>query len=207
MAGGDYKFPTKINLLCCVGGQVGKLLLNITKELISDKGTKIEGKKFSASPVRKTSSTCVRISGKIFFQTKDFVLSTILKQRNRASHKMVYYKKAPMLLNGNLANDSGQETIFVEWELLKVNLFVCFVCLFFFCCVKQRASFIYLKTQMSTHLKNDDPFCETDLKNFYTSKIHGGNTGQTFGWKRPRITCRGSTGLRKRQCKREAVPI
>ena len=143
---------------------------------------------------------CVRISGKIFFQTKDFVLSTILKQRNRASHKMVYYKKAPMLLNGNLANDSGQETIFVEWELLKVNLFVCFVCFFFFCCVKQRASFIYLKTQMSTHLKNDDPFCETDLKNFYTSKIHGRNTGQTFGWKRPRITRGGSTGLRQRQC-------
>lgn len=74
----------------------------------------------------------MRISGKIFFQTKDFVLNTILKQRNRASRKMVYYKKAPMLLNGNLANDSGQETIFVERELLKVNLFVCFVFCFFF---------------------------------------------------------------------------
>ena len=45
---------------------------------------------------------------------------------------MVYYKKAPMLLNENLANDSGQETIFVEWELLKVNLFVCFVFCFIF---------------------------------------------------------------------------
>ena len=31
-----------------------------------------------------------------------------------------------MLLNGNLANDSGQETIFVERKLLKVNLFVLF---------------------------------------------------------------------------------
>ena len=105
--------------------------------------------------MRKTSSTCVRVSGNFF------VLSTILKQRNRASRKMVYYKKAPMLLNGNLANDSGQETIFVEWELLKVNLFVCFVfcfILFFFCCVQQRASFIYLKTQMFTHLKNRWPF-------------------------------------------------
>ena len=45
---------------------------------------------------------------------------------------MVYYKKAPMLLNGNLANDSGQETIFVERKLLKVNLFVLFFVLFFF---------------------------------------------------------------------------
>ena len=55
-----------------------------------------------------------------------------------------------MLLNGNLANDSGQEGIFVERELLKVNLFILF-CFFF--CVKKRASFIYLKTQMFTHLK------------------------------------------------------
>ena len=106
--------------------------------------------------MRKTSSTCVRVWGNFF------VLSTILKQRNRASRKMVYYKKAPMLLNGNLANDFGQETIFVEWELLKVNLFVCFVfcfiLFFFFCCVQQRASFIYLKTQMFTHLKNRWPF-------------------------------------------------
>ena len=105
--------------------------------------------------MRKTSSTCVRVSGNFF------VLSTILKQRNRASRKMVYYKKAPMLLNENLANDSGQETIFVEWELLKVNLFVCFVfcfILFFFCCVQQRASLIYLKTQMFTHLKKRWPF-------------------------------------------------
>ena len=31
-----------------------------------------------------------------------------------------------MLLNGNLAKDSGQETIFVERKLLKVNLFVLF---------------------------------------------------------------------------------
>lgn len=105
--------------------------------------------------MRKTSSTCVRVSGNFF------VLSTILKQRNRASRKLVYYKKAPMLLNGNLANDSGQETIFVERELLKVNLFVCFVFCFillFFCCVQQRASFIYLKTQMFTHLKKRWPF-------------------------------------------------
>ena len=61
-----------------------------------------------------------------------------------------------MLLNGNLANDSGQEAIFVERELLKVNLFVlfCFLfCFVFFFCVKKRASFIYLKTQMFTHLK------------------------------------------------------
>ena len=109
--------------------------------------------------MRKTSSTCMRISGKIFFHTKDFVLSTILKQRNRASRKMVYYKKAPMLLNGNLANDSGQETIFVERELLKVNLFVLFFVLFcFFFLVKQRASFIHLKTQMFTHLKKRWPF-------------------------------------------------
>ena len=105
--------------------------------------------------MRKTSSTCVRVWGNFF------VLSTILKQRNRASRKLVYYKKAPMLLNGNLANDSGQETIFVERELLKVNLFVCFVFCFillFFCCVQQRASFIYLKTQMFTHLKKRWPF-------------------------------------------------
>ena len=111
--------------------------------------------------MRKTSSTCVRVSGNFF------VLSTILKQRNRASRKMVYYKKAPMLLNGNLANDSGQETIFVEWELLKVNLLVCFVfcfILFFFCCVQQRASFIYLKTQMFTHLKNRWPFLWNKFK-------------------------------------------
>ena len=45
---------------------------------------------------------------------------------------MVCYKKAPMLLNGNLAKDSGQETIFVERKLLKVNLFVLFFVLFFF---------------------------------------------------------------------------
>ena len=161
--------------------------------------------------MRKTSSTCMRISGKIFFQTKDFVLSTILKQRNRASRKMVYYKKAPMLLNGNLANDSGQETIFVEWELLKVNLFVCFVFCFilFFFLLRTTKSEFYLSqnTNVYSSKKIDDPFCETDLKNFYTSKIHGGNTGQTFGWKRPRITRGGSTGLRQRQCKRGAVPI
>ena len=83
----------------------------------------------------------MRISGKIFFQTKDFVLSTILKQRNRASRKMVYYKKAPMLLNGNLANDSGQETIFVERELLKVNLFVLFFVLFCFFSRKTKSEF------------------------------------------------------------------
>ena len=88
---------------------------------------------------------------------------------------MVYYKKAPMLLNGNLANDSGQETIFVERKLLKVNLFV----LFFF--LSKTKSEFYLSQNTNVYSsKKSDPFCETDLKNFYTSKIHGGNTGQTF---------------------------
>lgn len=151
--------------------------------------------------MRKTSSTCVRVSGKIFFQTKDFVLSTILKQRNRASRKMVCYKKAPMLLNGNLANDSGQETIFVDWELLKVNLFVCFVG-FSFCCVKQRASLIYLKTQMFTHLKNRWPF----LWNRFKELLHFQDSWRKYR-ANLRITRGGSTGLRQRQCKRGAVPI
>ena len=96
---------------------------------------------------------------------------------------MVYYKKAPMLLNGNLANDSGQEAIFVERELLKVNLFVLFFVLFCFVFLRKKKSEFYLSqnTNVYSSKKNDDPFCETDLKNFYTSKIHGGNTGQTFG--------------------------
>ena len=84
-----------------------------------------------------------------------------------------------MLLNGNLANDSGQEAIFVERELLKVNLFVLFC--FFFLRKKKSEFYLSQNTNVYSSKKNDDPFCETDLENFYTSKIHGGNTGQTFG--------------------------
>ena len=111
--------------------------------------------------MRKTSSTCVRVWGNFF------VLSTILKQRNRASRKMVYYKKAPMLLNGNLANDSGQETIFVEWELLKVNLFVCFVCLFFFLLRKTKSEF-YLSqnTNVYSSKKSMTLFVKQILRTF-----------------------------------------
>ena len=58
-----------------------------------------------------------------------------------------------MLLNENLANDSGQETIFVEWELLKVNLFVCFVFCFilFFFLLRTTKSEFYLSQNTNVY--------------------------------------------------------
>ena len=69
-----------------------------------------------------------------------------------------------MLLNGNLANDSGQEAIFVERELLKVNLFVLFFVLFCFFFLRKKKSEFYLSqnTNVYSSKKNDDPLCETD---------------------------------------------
>ena len=60
--------------------------------------------------------------------------------------------------------------------------FVCLFCLFVFFLLRKTKSEFYLSqnTNVYSSKKIDDPFCETDLKNFYTSKIHGGNTGQTF---------------------------